>query len=78
MKDDQFLLFVDSAPGMYLPARRKPYWRMKYGSLASPDPYHPGGPLVTPSRLPAIDTEWDEQLDSSAIAALFDSRKKDD
>jgi len=48
MKDDQFILFVDSAPGMYLLAKRKPYWRMKCGALASPDPYHKSDQTALP------------------------------
>ena len=48
MKDDQFILFVDSAPGMYLSAKRKPYWRMKCGGLASPDPYHKSDQTALP------------------------------
>jgi hypothetical protein len=43
MTDDDFLLFVDSKPGKYIPARRKPFWKMECGGLASPDPYHPAG-----------------------------------
>jgi hypothetical protein len=49
MKDDHFILFVDSAPGMYLSAKRKPYWRMKCGGLASPDPYHKPDQTALPS-----------------------------